>query len=64
MTVGRPIRADALIRRADGDRRLVMDAIGLAIAELLPPAYRGVYGDAGHHAAARDLLCDARQTAG
>ena len=35
--VGRPIRATALRERADGDRRIMMDAIGLAIAELLPP---------------------------
>jgi hypothetical protein len=26
-----------------GDRRLMMDAIGFAVAELLPHKYRGVY---------------------
>jgi len=30
--------------RTGGDRRHLMDVIGLAIARLLPPAYRGVYG--------------------
>jgi 1-acyl-sn-glycerol-3-phosphate acyltransferase len=43
--VGRPIQATALRERADGDRRIMMDAIGLAIAELLPPEYRGAYAD-------------------
>ena len=43
--VGRPIEASVLRERAEGDRRLMMDAIGLAIAELLPPEYRGAYGD-------------------
>jgi hypothetical protein len=43
--VGRPIMASALHAHADGDRRLVMDVIGLAIARLLPPEYRGAYGE-------------------
>jgi 1-acyl-sn-glycerol-3-phosphate acyltransferase len=42
--LGRPIPAAVLMAQADGDRRLVMDAIGLAIAGLVPPEYRGVYG--------------------
>lgn len=42
--VGRPIEACALHDRYDGSRRLMTDAIGAAIAELLPPEYRGVYG--------------------
>ncbi len=45
ITIGRPLEADALLAHADGDRRVVMDAIGLAIAEVLPSSYRGVYGD-------------------
>jgi 1-acyl-sn-glycerol-3-phosphate acyltransferase len=45
MAVGRPIRAEDLLAHANGDRRLVTDAIGLAIAELLPPSYRGAYGN-------------------
>lgn len=43
--VGRPIEASVLAERAGRDRQLMMDAVGLAIAELLPPGYRGVYGD-------------------
>jgi len=43
--VGRPIPASALRERTGRDRRLVMDIVGLAIAELLPPEYRGAYAD-------------------
>jgi hypothetical protein len=43
---GRPFRARDLERRAGGDRRLVVDAIGCRIAPLLPQAYRGVYDEA------------------
>ena len=45
LQLGAPIPAEALIDRADGDRRLVMDAVGLAIADLLPAEYRGVYAN-------------------
>jgi 1-acyl-sn-glycerol-3-phosphate acyltransferase len=44
MHVGEPIAAASLVAHARGNRRLIVDAIGLAIAALLPPAYRGVYG--------------------
>lgn len=44
--LGPPLRADVLIAQASGDRRRVMDAIGLAVAALVPPGYRGVYGNA------------------
>ena len=43
--VGRPIPAGALRERTGRDRRLVMDIVGLAIAELLPSEYRGAYAD-------------------
>ena len=43
--VGRPIPASVLRERTNGDRRLMMDSVGLAIAELLPSEYRGAYGD-------------------
>jgi 1-acyl-sn-glycerol-3-phosphate acyltransferase len=43
--IGRPIQASVLGQRSEGDRRLMMDGVGLAIAELLPPEYRGAYGD-------------------
>jgi hypothetical protein len=60
MAVGRPIGADTLFARAAGDRRLVMDAIGLAVAEVLPPEYRGAYRDADSFAGASRLLEDCR----
>ena len=42
-TVGPPIEARELHQGSDGDRRLMMDAVGAKIAELLPPDYRGTY---------------------
>jgi 1-acyl-sn-glycerol-3-phosphate acyltransferase len=45
MSVGAPIEAAALTRAAGGDRHVVMDAIGLAVADQLPEAYRGAYRD-------------------
>ena len=47
LTIGEPIRVDALQARAGHDRRAVVDGIGVAIAGLLPPAYRGVYAGLG-----------------
>jgi 1-acyl-sn-glycerol-3-phosphate acyltransferase len=41
--VGRPIAADDIRERCGGDRQSMMDDIGRAIAELLPPDYRGAY---------------------
>jgi 1-acyl-sn-glycerol-3-phosphate acyltransferase len=56
---GQPIEAKTLGERAGGDRRLMIDAVGLAIARLLPVEYHGVYGsDAGELDAARTLLHD------
>jgi len=46
-----------LLDAAQGDRRLLMDAVGFMIAQLLPPEYRGEYADdAPDLAAARDLI--------
>jgi 1-acyl-sn-glycerol-3-phosphate acyltransferase len=56
MRIGRPFRADALMASAGGTRRHVMDAIGLAIAALLPPSYRGVYVDPGRYPEAGQVL--------
>ncbi|HTM03148.1 MAG TPA: lysophospholipid acyltransferase family protein [Vicinamibacterales bacterium] len=42
-SVGAPIDAARLRDAAHGDRRVMMDAVGLAIAELLPDDYKGVY---------------------
>lgn len=58
---GPPIRARELLARAGGDRRLIMDAIGLAVAETVPRHYRGVYRDADNFPQARTLLRDARR---
>jgi 1-acyl-sn-glycerol-3-phosphate acyltransferase len=41
--IGPPLPAQLLHERAGGDRRRVVEALGFAIAELLPRAYRGVY---------------------
>jgi hypothetical protein len=41
--LGAPMDAGDLLARAAGDRRVVVDTIASAIAELLPPQYRGVY---------------------
>jgi 1-acyl-sn-glycerol-3-phosphate acyltransferase len=43
--IGPPGSAAELIQGADGKRQLMMDAVGCAIAELLPPEYRGVYAE-------------------
>ena len=48
VSFGRAIPADALRERTRGDRRLMIDAIAYAVAQLLPPRYRGVYGDAAN----------------
>src|SRR5688572_16665348 len=43
VSLGRPLDAQVLRERANGDRRVMMDAVGLAVASLLPPTYRGTY---------------------
>jgi 1-acyl-sn-glycerol-3-phosphate acyltransferase len=43
--VGQPFDSSALRVLAHEDRRVMMDAVGVAIAELLPPRYRGAYAD-------------------
>jgi 1-acyl-sn-glycerol-3-phosphate acyltransferase len=44
--VGPPMTVGALRTQANRDRRAMLDAIGFAIAALLPPEYRGVYAQA------------------
>jgi hypothetical protein len=39
---------------------VIVDAIGVAIAELLPASARGVYSDERAFTAARDVLRDSR----
>lgn len=62
MRLGSPILADTLVARARGDRRLIVDAIGLAIAEVIPPAYRGVYGLHADFPEARAVLSLSRSS--
>jgi len=42
-TIGPPIEARELHELAKGDRRAMMDAVGMKIAQLLPEEYRGAY---------------------
>ena len=56
MTAGRPVRSEALLSRVDRNRRIATDALGLAIAALLPPAYRGAYADAAGYPEASDVF--------
>lgn len=59
---GRPFDADALRRCAAGDRRLMLDAIGVAIAEVLPRENRGRYrNDAADLDEARRVLAETRR---
>jgi 1-acyl-sn-glycerol-3-phosphate acyltransferase len=51
--LGRPVDAAALLARTGRDRQAAMDAIGLAIAELVPPEYRGVYSPVSEMTARR-----------
>ena len=43
--IGPAIDAADLRARSGGDRRAMMDALGRAVAELLPAEYQGVYGE-------------------
>ncbi len=55
VTFGKPFSVDALAA-PEGDedpRQAVADAMMRKVAELLPPEYRGVYGEAGAHVGAR-----------
>lgn len=61
MHLGTPFRAAALLAHAQDDRRMSTDAVGLAIADLLPHRYRGAYGDRDGLAAAARVLALARR---
>ncbi len=56
LVLGRPIPAPTLFAAADNDRRTIMDAVGLAIADCLPQRYRGVYAEASQYPRARVAL--------
>jgi 1-acyl-sn-glycerol-3-phosphate acyltransferase len=57
--VGRSAEAGALSARSGSSRKLRMDAVGVAIARLLPPEYRGVYGDGAPDQATAIAVADA-----
>jgi 1-acyl-sn-glycerol-3-phosphate acyltransferase len=44
MHIGQPMPASDLREQFRKNRRMMMDCVGRAVAELLPPDYRGVYG--------------------
>ena len=44
MNIGQPLPASDLHDRFRRDRQAMMDCVGRAVADLLPPDYRGVYG--------------------
>jgi len=58
VSLGRPVDAGLLRERSNGDGRVMMDAVGLAIGNLLPPEYRGVYADAADLGEARAVHAD------
>jgi 1-acyl-sn-glycerol-3-phosphate acyltransferase len=58
VSLGRPVDAGLLRERSSGDGRVMMDAVGLAIANLLPPEYRGAYADAADLGEARAVHAD------
>jgi 1-acyl-sn-glycerol-3-phosphate acyltransferase len=60
---GEPIPVSRLRERARRDRRLMIDAIGFAIADLIPRRYRGAYGDDAPQDAARQLAVQLFETA-
>ena len=56
LRVGAAIAVDALLAAVHGDRATAIDAIGLSIAALLPPDYRGVYADPSAYTTAHRAL--------
>jgi 1-acyl-sn-glycerol-3-phosphate acyltransferase len=61
LQLGQPLRVTDLAALANHDRRVMMDAIGLAVASLVPPAYRGEYDKLEAYAAAKAVLAAAIQ---
>jgi 1-acyl-sn-glycerol-3-phosphate acyltransferase len=56
--VGRPALASDLAALSGNSRQLRMDAVGVAIARLLPPEYRGVYADGAPELAEATAVAD------
>ena len=61
MTIGPPIPVDSLFAEAGGDRRVMVDAVGLAVADLLPLPWRGFYRDGDSFPEAREALRQSRR---
>lgn len=60
--LGRPFDAARILELCGGNRVLCMHVVGVLIARLLPPAYRGVYADdAREFARARELARELAQ---
>lgn len=60
LRIGEPFPAASLLEAAGGDRRAAVDAVGVAIADVLPEPYRGAYGASEDTAGARAILDRAR----
>lgn len=58
VALGKPVDARLLRERCNGDARVMLDAVGLAVAHLLPPEYRGVYDDSADLGEARAVFAD------
>lgn len=56
LSLGQPIAAPELLAAVGRDRQVAMDAVGLAIAALLPPDHRGVYVEAARYPEAATAL--------
>jgi len=61
MHIGSPIRAQALSECAN--ETVIVDAIGVALAELLPDPDRGVYGPCDQFREAASALLNATRSA-
>lgn len=58
VALGRPVDARLLRERCSGDARVMLDAVGLAVAHLLPPEYHGAYDDSADLGEARGVFAD------
>lgn len=59
LTIGRVVPASLIRDRTQGNRKLIMDSLGVAVAALLPLEYRGVYADGVPGLDAARRVCDA-----
>jgi 1-acyl-sn-glycerol-3-phosphate acyltransferase len=64
MRVGRPVEGDRLRSKANGDRRVMMDALGFAVANLVAQPYRGVYAERLERARAYEVSMELFERSG